>query len=231
MFIDFFPESEDVGLIVPPPKPASEYIPKWYKNEERFFGGKPNIQHNQVINNSIKACYPYFDALSAGYIQESWADVHIDIDKDNNVIINQRDVPRFVSVRDRIRTGISDEFHQIEFAFRMMWLPKLPDGWSALITSPFNRLDLPFHSTSGVIDSDVFYGTGGDYPFYIKKSFNGGIIPAGTPLYQIIPIKRESWKSRVNTFDKESNYKNSAKIYSNFIGSYKKFFYQKKEYR
>jgi hypothetical protein len=66
-----------------------------------------------------------------------------------------------------------------------------------LITSPLNRLDLPFRSLTAVIDADVFYHIlpdpmqgGGNYPFYLNRGFEG-IIPIGTPMCQYIPFKRE----------------------------------------
>ena len=54
--------------------------------------------------------------------------------------------------------------------------------------SPINRFDLPFLSISGFIDCNYGFSLAGNMPFFIKKGFEG-VIPAGTPYMQIIPIK------------------------------------------
>jgi hypothetical protein len=51
---------------------------------------------------------------------------------------------------------------------------------------------LPFTTLSGIHDTDGGLHEG-KIPFYIKSDFEG-IIPAGTPIMQLIPIKRDSWK-------------------------------------
>jgi hypothetical protein len=60
------------------------------------------------------------------------------------------------------------------------------------MTHPLNRFDLPFTTTSGIVDSDKFFAPG-NVPFFIKEGFSG-IIPEGTPFLQLIPIKRATWK-------------------------------------
>jgi hypothetical protein len=66
-----------------------------------------------------------------------------------------------------------------------------------LLTHPLNREDLPFHVTSGIIDSDVFFNAG-NIPFFIKEDFEG-VIPKGTPIAQLIPIKRYDWKMQIRS--------------------------------
>lgn len=71
------------------------------------------------------------------------------------------------------------------------WGIKLPKGYSAVVTHPFNRYDLPFVTLSGLIDSDEFFPHG-NMPFFIKDGFEG-VIPKGTPFAQVLPVKREQW--------------------------------------
>ena len=80
---------------------------------------------------------------------------------------------------------------------------------------------------SGIIDSDK-YSSPGNLPFFIKEGFTG-MIPAGTPYLQIVPIKRSSWKMVLD------NGKNDNMIYENHKlrepgRSYKVRLWQKKEY-
>jgi hypothetical protein len=76
------------------------------------------------------------------------------------------------------------------------WCIKTPKGYSSVFTHPINRPDLPFYTLGGVIDTDK-WGEAGSHPFLLKKGWEG-IIPAGTPIIQIIPFKREGWVNKVN---------------------------------
>jgi len=59
-----------------------------------------------------------------------------------------------------------------------------------------------------------------------------GLIPAGTPMAQVIPIKRDSWKHEIGS-DKERQEQNkiTAQLKTLFFNSYKKQFWSRKEYR
>mgnify|MGYP007071663276 CR=1 FL=1 len=81
------------------------------------------------------------------------------------------------------------------FAWTCDWQVKLPPGYSALYAQPFNRYELPFLTTSGIIDNDKVH-LPGSLPFFIIEGFEG-VIPAGTPYAQVIPFKRENWLSDV----------------------------------
>jgi hypothetical protein len=107
----------------------------------------------------------------------------------------------------------------------------LPKGYSALYVSPLNRHDLPFYTLSGIVDSDSHIQSEKDsnIPFLLKNNFSG-IIKKGTPLYQIIPIKRDSWDSKFNEFNKEENIVETQKLRQHFWGAYKKIHWKKKEY-
>jgi hypothetical protein len=78
------------------------------------------------------------------------------------------------------------------------------------------------------MDSDNF-SLGGQIPFFLQKDFTG-IIPAGTPIAQLIPIKRDSWKSEVlphnQGFVKTQLFNVSRYLY----GGYKKHLWVKKSY-
>jgi len=104
-----------------------------------------------------------------------------------------------------------DAFH---FAWYGEWAVELPKGYSALYIQPMNRYELPFETTSGIIDSDKvnLFGT---VPFFIAKDFEG-TLPKGTPFLQIIPFKRENWKS-------EYEYPDHMKIYNDNMENIKKY--------
>jgi len=70
---------------------------------------------------------------------------------------------------------------------------------------------------------------GGNYPFFLNRGFEG-IIPVGTPMCQIIPFKRETWKAERN--EELLKIANDQKISSQrkFFNYYRDKIWKKKEY-
>jgi hypothetical protein len=68
------------------------------------------------------------------------------------------------------------------------------------------------------------------FPFLLKKGFEG-IIPAGTPLAQIIPFKRDNWVSEQEKFDLDTQYAKKRTFWRTFAGSYKANYWTKKKYQ
>jgi hypothetical protein len=83
-----------------------------------------------------------------------------------------------------------------------------------LVTQPFNRFDLPFLNTSGIIDTDKVHYPG-SLPFFIAKGWSG-TLKAGTPFAQIFPFKREDWSSEIvieNPLNMLTNNRKNSDIY------------------
>jgi hypothetical protein len=232
--IKFTPKTPEVEANVPSPDPAKKCFPDWYKRLPKFENNRFQIKIlNQGVqsNATAKSCMPFLDTLTTGYIQKTWCDIMIDVRGENDVNYAFSNSPEIISHRDKISIPdmCGNEFHQIEFVWRQPWVPKLPDGYSLLYTHPLNRSDLPFVTLSGIIDNDRYINeTAGNHPFFIKKGFSG-IIPAGTPMFQMIPIKREKWQSITTPVDKHYEYTKSG-VYRFFVDGYKKLFWNKKEY-
>lgn len=228
--ISFIPSSEEHYNFVDFPEPAKNFVPDWYKNAEIPIKNKIEFSEENVIKNrGIKSCMPFFDAISSGYIQKTWTDIFISVEN-GELFIRSSCGPEILGTREYVNVEIDEMFYSIEFVWKTAFVPKIPNGYSMLFTHPLNRLDLPFFTTSGVIDSDKFYHVpNGNVPFYIKSNFTG-IIPAGTPMYQMIPIKRDSWSSNVEEYslEHEKNFRKSSKYFMKF---YKNNFWNKKNYK
>jgi hypothetical protein len=228
--IEFYPSSKEVEIIVPYPKPAKSCIPEWYKSIKALYGEGPKFSGGSVINKNVKSCIPFFDAMSSGYIQETWCDIYISIN-DKGLEYHFSSNPEILSHREKQDIKVSDAFYKKEFFWKVPWVPRTSKNYSILYVHPLNRIDLPFFSLSGIVDSDkYFHSSGGNLPFYFQKNFEG-IIPKGTPMYQIIPIKRDGWVSKSNSFNYNESLKRSFVMQSKFIGAYKKLFYEKKYYK
>jgi len=216
--IKFYPGSEAVYFNTEPPLSAKELVPKWYKDI------KPDEQLN------VKNCIPFLDTLSYGYIQTTWADIHVEKGIDRPTI-SCNGLPQLFSIRDNSDIQVNDSFYRIEFVWHRSWSVQLPEGYSGLVTHPLNRLDLPFTTLSGVVDFDQYHHSKfGNIPFYLNKDFEG-VIPKGTPIFQIMPIKREDWNSYKEEYDKDSWKEKEDKRTSIKTGSYKKLFWQRKSFK
>jgi len=223
MKIVFMPSSHEAGLVVEPPVPAKKMLPEWYKKSPAFNPKNP-------FDKTLKMCMPFFDAATGGYIQNTWTDIYIGL-KDGNVSWATANEPSIMNVRPQPSIPLTDNYYPVEFVWQRQWSARLPKGYSLLITHPHNRLDLPFRTLSGVVDADSFYHTPvGNIPFFIEKGFQG-FIPAGTPMYQMIPIKRNNWESQVVAFDKDETLKLNHIIKRKFYGAYRNMFWHKKTYR
>ena len=80
------------------------------------------------------------------------------------------------------------------------------------------------------MDTDSFEGVI-EFPFYwINENTNDILLPANTPIVQIIPFKRESWKMEIK-YDKDSHSSlNLIKTVNKFYDNYKTKFWNKKDY-
>ena len=212
-----------------PPKPAVKEVPDWYRNTPEYTGkqGKKVIDGNTP--HTIKKCIPVFDAITAGYILYTQVDVQVH---------QENDLP-FYTWSDQ--NAIS--FHPIEQAplhparneapypkWENPYAITTPPGYSTLFTAPMHRESV-FTIIDGIVDTDT-YKAPVNFPFVLNDVKWEGIIPAGTPMAQVIPFKRESWEHKIGS-DKErqEQYKITKKLKTLFFNSYKRQFWSSKQYR
>lgn len=231
MKIQFYPSSKQVSASIPPPRPASEYIPDWYKEKEMYHGGVPNVSLSDGLNATVKACVPFNDSLRAGYIQETWGDLWLRMDDVHGLMYHYSATPEMVSARGELSIPVDSSFYQNEFVWKAPWIPRTPKGYSIIYTHPFNHVELPFVTATGIVDSDSFYHSGfGNLPFFIREGFLG-IIPAGTPMYQMIPVKRDDWESNIEPWSEEESAARMRQLTSMFLNRYRRQFHHKKRYQ
>lgn len=211
------------------PKLASKVIPEWYKQVDSYIGNKKIPDGGGNSKSTIKKCIPVFDAITAGYIIVSPADV-------------------FVSIKDGEQyfewaaLGLID-FHHIKQApnhpnkkpfpypkWINYWGIRTPKGYSTLFVQPFHRESV-FTILPGIVDTDT-YTAPVNFPMVINDPTFEGLIPKGTPIAQVIPFKRDSWNMELgDTKDFESQLNVAFKLKTRFFDRYKNMFWSKKEYR
>ena len=217
------------GADLEQPKPASRLVPDWYKNTQSYTNGERKPGGDGNTTATIKRCVPVFDAISAGYIIESPADVFVYI-KDGQQWFEWSDF------------GLI-QFHPIEqapehpdkkpFSYPKWinpWAITTPKGYSTLFVQPFHRESV-FTILPGIVDTDQ-YTAEVNFPFVINDPAFEGLIPKGIPIAQVIPFKRDSWTMELgDKKDLEAQVKVSKKLRSKFFDRYKSMFWTKKEYK
>lgn len=100
-----------------------------------------------------------------------------------------------------------------------------------MVMEPQHHEPAPITCASGIVDSDDF-----SLPFNMFLKLRDpnfeGMIPAGTPFLQIIPFKREEWVSSLGgEAERKKHLSDVHKFQRVFFDRYKKFFWNKKEYK
>lgn len=232
--IIFIPNNKVAESVLDPPKPSAKKIPSWFKNLSPYIEKGNRFHKDFYLNTNLtaKTCPPIFDSISAGYLIEFPCDVHfIKSTSNQNNFKAVWDVSwKVLESHSEYQVGdmgIPENFDKNAWKLMGNWRVRTPRGYSVLYTHPFYRYDLPFIAATGIVDSDV-YDTEINIPFFIKKNFVG-TIKKGTPIAQIIPIKRDSWQSQVLPYEDDYEFiKDKIKLISK--GAYKKLFWQNKKY-
>jgi hypothetical protein len=94
---------------------------------------------------------------------------------------------------NQVRGSPFFEDDQVLLKFNCFWTIELPRGFSLFVTHPINRIDLPFHTLTGVVDSDLYRDNFINFPARWMDPQFSGVLGKGTPVAQCIPIRREDW--------------------------------------
>jgi hypothetical protein len=177
------------------PVAARSALPDWLRAMPRTAFSE---LHGQEVR-TVKQCPPFVDAMSHGFIIPLPCDVTVR----DGVLSWDWDHPA-LTVEAHPRSPISfhvpaqvtgTPFYDPEIAivkFNSFWTIELEEGWSLLATHPLNRLDLPFRTLTGLVDSDRFHDVGIFFPaIWVEPDF-AGILPLGTPVAQCVPVSREA---------------------------------------
>lgn len=210
--------STNVSLLLALPRPASKEIPEWYKEIDRVANGEL----------TIKGCMPILDAFTAGYTLVLAADVHFK----NGQFQEISKIPMVnLHTKDQIgEFALAKEYSKQPFKWINYFLTKTPKGYSSMFMHPINRPDLPFYTMTGIVDTDTF-PVPVNFPFFIREDFDG-IIPEGTPIAQVIPFKRQDWKSEIDD-DNQANPPVSFlnNVFNPPFNFYKRTFWKRKKYQ
>ena len=179
---------------LPTPMPARRALPDWIRTmpADAF-----SDTHGQDVR-TLKQCPPFLDAMSHGFVLPLPCDVTVS----DGRLSWDWDLPP-LSVERHPRSPLSfhvpaqvegTPFHRADCVvvkFNSFWTIELEPGYSLFATHPVNRADLPFRLLSGLVDADRFTAVGILFPaVWVDPGFEG-VLPAGTPVAQCFPVRRE----------------------------------------
>lgn len=219
------------GYDIYPPKPSSKFLPEWYKKTEEYINGKKEIEINENYTSAtIKKCIPVFDAMTSGYILTTQTDVQVS-EVDGGPYYNWSS-QNAISFHPVIQAELHPKNNGFPYAkWTNPYSIKTPPGYSCLFMPPIHNPNGIFTVLEGFVDTDKYLPPV-NFPFVLNDPKFRGIIPAGTPMVQIIPIKREEWKLELGNIDSlEEVKKIQFSFATKFFNSYKNQFWTRKEYR
>lgn len=219
------------------PKPAAKDLPKWFKNLDTYYFEKlANLEgmsgHRGI--DTAKRCLPMFDAISAGYLIYTDSDIYVSHDPNGNKFYEWNNPEsETIEFHPKIQLGnlnIPENYHAVP-KWINPWSIQTPKGCSSLIIPPINREDNPIKIFSGVVDTDKFHSRV-NFPFLFNDEKFTGLIPAGTPIAQIVPFKRNDFVMKIGgAKELEKAKKVKTRLSVSLFNAYRKLYHVKKRYR
>lgn len=211
------------------PIPASKFLPDWYKQMPSYgdeVENKKKPHRDSLTTASIKRCVPVFDAMSAGYLITTAVDIYIT--QVDGRAWYQWPKGDYISFHGNSQFRL----HPISTGadapkINNFWGIRTPRGYSCLFIPPLHR-ENQIMILPGIVDTDEYH-VPTNFPFSLANPRFEGIIPKGTPFVQVIPFKRENWKSERSQLKTEIQ-SQQIKVTSVFFDAYRKLFWRKKTF-
>jgi hypothetical protein len=220
-----FPQVQDQAVSIPRPYPAVKEVPDWFR-------ALPSETEGQAATSrTVKNCPPFLEAMTCGYILPAATDLVLSLDEAGEFYGQCRDLNLLQIHRaDQVKGAPFEKSPVLKIM--NPWLVRTPPGYSTLFLPPLNRFELPLVPLAGLVETDTFYREV-NFPAILSIAPGTTLeVPRGTPLVQMIPIKREAFQAEFVATDAERyramdlQTRDSPENY-NF---YKDHYWQKKAY-
>ena len=229
--IQFIADTKELLEVLERPYPAIQKLPEWISNMHSYMGGERGVDDFGDPNGTIKKCMPVFDSMTAGYYIPLYSDVWVENGGIENIKFKwswrSLEVVSVHKSEQHSLYPVPEGYYPHMFKWNSPWIIKTPPGWSCLFTHPMHYDDLPFKCIPAIVDTDK-HPTFINFPFFIKKTFNG-LIELKTPIIQVIPFKRMNFKSEFS-YDHGFLKQQWEKAHAVFFDRYKRFFRSQKKY-
>ena len=211
----------------PPPYPASKEVPDWLK-------AMPVVGEKQPerLLKSVKNCPPFVEAITCGYVIPLATEIKLTVDWQGQFHGEASDVDilRYHSA-GQVQGAPFERFPVVKIL--SPWLIRTPPGYSTMYLPPLNRFETRLVPLAGLVETDLFYRNV-NFPAILTIPPGTSLtLPKGTPLVQVIPIKRDEFQAAVVPADDETFHLMNARTMgdpedANF---YKDNYWRKKGYQ
>lgn len=170
---------------LPRPQLAKRMTPEWFRNMPME---NPLPEGGEDL--TIKHCMPFIDALTHAYMIPLQADIHVS-DGRFEWDWDWPESPMGFHFPTQAPGVPFVDQNQPALKATNFWTIHTEPGYATLFTHPFNRMDLPFRTLSGLVDTDGFDALPVNFPMlWVDREFEG-TLKKGTPVAQCVPILRE----------------------------------------
>ena len=176
-----------------PPLPSKKLIPDWFKKIP---------PHNNNDDQTVKKCVPFIDAMSVGYtilttwIFEIWQTKEGEVRQQWLNEAHKKHMQRWPPIETTSWSKKSLDLLLVGYTilkYMSPWIIETPPEYSLLFLPPINRFEIPIVPLVGLVDCDT-YQNNVNIPFIhtaLSPDEKTHVIPQGTPICQVIPLKRE----------------------------------------
>lgn len=213
---------ESVCSGLPHPVPASRAVPEWFKHMPMNRTPEPATGFD---GRTAKMCMPFLEAMTAGYVILLPCDVHLEMLAPGKLRYQSE-----FGIAGAHAPGQSEGtpfMNMPVLKFINPWVIRTPPGYSTLFTAPLNRHDTPVTPLSGLVETDTYYREVHIPSVVHMPPGSSFTMKAGTPLVQVIPVRRETWTSEVKPMDVPQRAATEEKFNQN-IHAYREEYWVKK---
>jgi hypothetical protein len=183
---------------IPPPFPASQHMPEWFKN----------LPADWEQGGTLKRCPPFLTAMGAGYLIPAPADTLLRVTESGEF----RESGKY----SLFSGHFPQQFAGAPFAgarvlkFDNPWIIVTPPEYVCLITGPVNRFEMPFVPLTGIVETGTYYKQVKLPTICLLGPGKSFLLRRGTPMIQVIPIRREEWTHEAAVLNREHNNEQQA---------------------
>ena len=206
-------------------------VPDWYKEMETSYAKIKTEPQEVKQSQTIKRCMPVLDAITAGYILKLHTDLFVKYTEgvlgfewanDTHDTISFHSAFQLINYRNLDLPNGAPKL-------RNPWGIKTPKNYSCLFIPPMHRPACGIRILEGYVDTDL-YTNSVQLPFLVDEGFTG-TIPAGTPIAQVIPFKRDSFRMEIGDINQRVENESVQKLLrSTWINGYRNKFRANKDY-
>src|SRR5438105_2603286 len=208
-----FHQAEVMRGKIPDPYPASRHVPDWFKD-------LPSDNENGA---TLKRCPPFLEAMTAGYIIPAPADLRMTMTYTGLGVEGKY---QFLSLHKPAEYRGAPFTNDRVIKFHNPWIIVTPPDYVCLITAPINRFEMPVVAMTGIVETGIYYKEVQQPMVCSMQPGDVFDLPYGAPMIQVIPFRRDEWRSRTANIDLARRAEQQAKFNVN-PHTYKDEFWKK----